>query len=39
MKYEEPKLELIELVVREIFMTTSPDFEIKPGGSGTSVEF
>lgn len=27
MKYEEPKMELIELVEREVFMTQSPGIE------------
>lgn len=34
MKYEEPKLELIELVEREVFMTASPEGNVNIGGSG-----
>ena len=34
MKYEEPIMELIELVEREVFMTVSPGGNMNIGGSG-----
>ena len=40
MKYEEPKMELIELMEREVFMTQSPgNVIIGPGGEGGTGGF